>query len=623
MQKHIFQFQNARRAATALAASLLLACTAAAAPRQTAVRADGTCDPGYRREGNPKTCTQYYINRNIDADGNLIVVDAENHTLRKISPEGIVTTILNNPKGNGPAPPGYSPSGAPALSATVYRPRKPVLDLRGNIYYASQSESAVQMINMDGQPHFGIPMTAGNVYTIAGRPPGSRVQSGYAGDGGPATQALLVTPNGLDVDMAGNVYIADINNSAIRMINADGLPHFGIDMQVGYIYSIAGGSNISQGPNATATATDCGGYKGDGGPATQAWLDTAQGVAVDSHGNVYIGDFGNNLIRRVDAKTGIITHVAGAIADDNGNSFEGWNTCGIGIRSPSDGFSGDGGLAVHAKLSDPLSLTFDRFDNLYYSDKTNHVVRKIEARTGIITTVAGRGGPLVTVGSGNITSKQTSYTYKVKNPLGGEPLVWPGIELYNGATRLTSLPVLSSVKCLAAGTLSTVNDIPNDWPQAHNVRDLQFVQVTNDSTGSASLRIWVTASECEAASGGILIDTAMTSGTAVLPDATVDSGAVLPSQYRILPDGTRTSVIWSGDGGPATEALLGPPGSVSVDMDLNLYFYDLGAHRYRMVPTSDGTYFGVPMLAGHIYTIAGDGHLGLWTGDGPARSVSF
>ena len=366
----------------------------------------------------PGCALQYYINRSIDANGNLIVTDSENNTIREISPDGTVTTILNNRNGNGPTP-GYSASGTLALNASASLPRKPVLDQAGNIYFAAQGAAAVQMINMDGQPHFGIPMTAGRLYTIAGHSPTS-TGAGYGGDGGLATQALLNSPIGLDVDMAGNVYFADVNNSAIRMINADGLSHFGQDMQAGYIYTIAGGLRTSSG------GPDCG-FKGDGGPATQAWLDEAQGVAVDSHGNVYLGDWYNNNIRRVDAKTGIITHVAGAIADDNGNAFEGWHTCGIGLLTTSDGFSGDGGLAANARLSDPGSLTFDRFDNLYFTDKINNVVRKIEARSGIITTVAGMGGPFVTVGSGNITSKQTAYTFSLTNPQGGPPLIFPGM----------------------------------------------------------------------------------------------------------------------------------------------------------------------------------------------------
>ncbi len=599
-----------------LAASLLFPGAAPAAAPPKALRADGNSDPGYRREGDPKMCTQDYINRSIDANGNLIVTDTENNTIRRISPDGTVTTILNNRNGNGPVV-GYSISGTMAINANASEPRNPVLDQAGNIYFAAQGASVVQMINMDGQPHFGIPMTAGRLYTLAGRPPGSKALFGYSGDGGPATQALLSQPNGLGVDMAGNVYFADIDNSAIRMINADGLSHFGQDMQAGYIYTIAGGTQI------TPTVTDCGGLKGDGGLATEAWLNNAQGVAVDSHGNVYIGDWHNNAIRRVDARTGIITHVAGAIADDNGNPFEGWNTCTIGIPSPSDGFSGDGGLAIYAKLRDPLSLTFDRFDNLYFSDRLNNVVRKIETRTGIITTVAGRGGPFVTVGSGNITSKQTSYTFPFPNPQGGDPLIYPGIELYNGSTMLKSLPVLSSAKCLTfGGVLTAIDDIPDDWPQVHTVYDLGFALVTDDSTGAITPTGWSTASSCQS-SGGNMIDAAQTDGTTVLPTATIDPGAVLSTQSRTLPDGTQSNVIWSGDGGLATETLISNPGFVSVDMDLNLYFYDFGAHRYQMVPTSDGTYFGVPMLAGHLYTIAGDGHLGLWTGDGPALSVSF
>ncbi len=609
-----------RAAAFLLAAGLSISLLAAQAPIKTSPNADGSCDPGYRLDGNPQICTLYYINRSIDTQGNLIVTDRENHTLRRISPDGMVTTILNNPEGKGPAAPGYSPSGTPALSATTNRPQRPILDQAGNIYYSSQTAEAVQMINMDSKPHFGIPMTAGNVYTLAGRPPEATTAIGYTGDGGPATAALVYNPSGLDVDIAGNVYFADIDNHAIRMINADGLPHFGQNMKVGYIYTIAGGLRTPSG------SPDCG-FKGDGGLATNAWLNFPQGVAADSHGNVYFGDWANNAIRRIDAKTGILTHVAGAIADDDGNPFEGWHFClsGLPIQQPtrSDGFSGDGGLAIHAKISAPTNLTFDRFDNLYFTDSVNNVVRKIEAQTGIITTVIGQGGQFITNGTGKITAKPIA-TLKVPTANGWTE-DWTTFELFDGETFLKALPVNPGAKCLvnSAQAVGAIADIPNGWPQTHMWRDLQFLMITDDVKKTGGFGTWATSSFCMVNNGGVMIDAAMTNGTTVSPTAVIPDGYSMPWHYRILPDGTRTSVSFSGDGGIATEALLHRPAYISVDMDFNLYVYDQGAHRYRMVPTSDGVYFGIPMLAGHIYTIAGDGHLGLWTGDGKATAVSF
>jgi hypothetical protein len=587
----------------------------------TSLHAQTRCEPGYRLEGKPKVCTQYWISPAIDSQGNLIVADTGNATIRQISSSGIVTTILNNPNGNGPATSGgYSGSGIPALSSNSNKATRPRLDQAGNIYFTQSPANVIQMINKDGQPHFGIPMTPGYVYTLAGRPAGAASKNGYSGDGGPATQAVLDAPEGLDLDMAGNIYWVDINNSAARMINADGLPHFGQAMQAGYIYTIAGGLLTPTG------APDCG-FMGDGGLGTKAWLAYAQGLAVDSHGNVFIGDWENNAIRRIDAKTGIITHVAGAITDDNGNPLEGFHNCSghsqIPAHPPNDGFSGDGGLAIYAKVSNPYNLIFDRFDNLYFSDRTNNVVRKIEAKTGIITTVIGQGGPWVTIGTGTFTAQQTTHKYNLTDAF-GQPEAIFGIELFNGSTLLTALPVLPSANCLVGQVASAINDIPDGWPQVHNWTDVNFIQVTNDSTGAASFRTWATSGYCSSNEGGLMVDASMVSGAAASTTTTMDSGTVIPAEYRVLPDGTHTSVSWSGDGGWATEALLNTPSSLSVDMDFNLYFYDGGAFRYRMVPTSDGVYFGIPMLAGHIYTIAGDGHLGYWSGDGgPATAASF
>ena len=608
MSKTTAKLNQLTSAVVALIAVLMIL-TPAAQGQKT-----GKCEPGYRLEGHPKVCTLYYINQTIDAQGNLIVVDTDTNTIRQISPSGVVTTILNNANGNGPrATGGYSPSGTLALQANTSIPRRPVLDQTGNIYFAAQTTNTVHMINVDGQSHFGIPMNPGNLYTIGGT-----TARGYSGDGGPATKAQFYQPEALTLDLAGNVYIPDFSNNAIRMINADGLPHFGQSMVNGSVYTIAGGTRTSTG------APDCG-FAGDGGPATSAWLNLPVAVAIDSHGNVFFSDAVNNMIRRVDAMTGIITHVAGALTDDSGNTLEGWHSCGVANQlppqyPPNDGLSGDGGLAIHARLNIPYTLTFDRFDNLYFEDRTNNVIRKIEAKTGIITTVVGQGGSWVTVGTGNITSKQTQFM-QAGLDAHGQMSSLPGFEIFNMGNLLTAAPVHPSAKCVLSRAASAISDMPVGWPQNH-LFSFSFYQITNDSTGAGALRSWSYASFCEA-QFGTMVDIGMTSGNAASATATMDSGIVNPWEYRILPDGTQTSVVWSGDGGLATEALLNGPAYTSVDMDFNIYFYDTGAFRYRMVPASDGTYFGIPMLAGHIYTIAGDGHLGFWTGDGPALSVSF
>ncbi len=175
----------------------------------------------------------------------------------------------------------------------------------------------------------------------------------YAGDGGPATKARLSNPQGIAVDNAGNVYIADSLNLVVRKVDA----------ATGKISTIAGS------PQAGGRLT------GDGGAALQAGLNNPMGLALDGAGNLYIADQGNNVVREVIAATGIIVTVAGG---------------GTGSAS-SDGL-GDGGQAINAILSGPSDIAVDGAGNLFIADSFDHAIRRVDAATGIITAVSA--GPL-------------------------------------------------------------------------------------------------------------------------------------------------------------------------------------------------------------------------------------
>jgi uncharacterized repeat protein (TIGR01451 family) len=195
----------------------------------------------------------------------------------------------------------------------------------------------------------GLSQTWGQtISTVAGTGIG-----GYWGDGGPATLAQFATPDDLAFDSLGNLYIADANNVVIRKVAAG----------TGIITTYAGSITVSAG-----VTTGIVGYTGDGGPATLATLNYPAGLAVDSQDNLYIGDYYNNVVRKVAAASGSITTVVG-----NGTAS----------------YTGDGGPALSAGLNGPYGLAFDAAGNLFIADSGNNVVRKVASGTNAITTVAG------------------------------------------------------------------------------------------------------------------------------------------------------------------------------------------------------------------------------------------
>ena len=177
----------------------------------------------------------------------------------------------------------------------------------------------------------------GDITTVAG---------GGVGDGSRPTLAALGSPDGVAIDSRGDIYIADGATHRIRKI----------DIKRNVISTIAGTGNP--------------GFSGDGGPASNAALNSPFGLAIDDDDNLYIADSANNRIRKIDLATGIITTAAG---------------------SGSPGFEGDDGSALDAAFHSPLGLDVDEDGDIYIADTLNNRVRKVDADDGIVTTVAGNG----------------------------------------------------------------------------------------------------------------------------------------------------------------------------------------------------------------------------------------
>jgi Bacterial Ig-like domain (group 3)/NHL repeat len=226
------------------------------------------------------------------------------------------------------SPHAHAQTSISALSIPLILPSAVVFDPQGNLYIAETGNNVIRKVD-----------PLGHITTIAGT-----ATQGFSGDNGPATSAQLDSPQGLA--LSGNlIYIADTHNHRIRKL----------DLTTNIITTIAGTTP---------------GFSGDSGPATSAHLNLPTAITFDTNQNLYVADTANHRIRRIDAATGTITTIAG-----NG----------------TQGFSGDSGLATSASIDSPTGLAVDSLNNLYLADTHNHRIRKIAATTNIITTIAGTG----------------------------------------------------------------------------------------------------------------------------------------------------------------------------------------------------------------------------------------
>ena len=435
--------------------------------------------------------------------------------------------------------------GVPAIEADMVS-RNVAVDAEGSVYVVDDFYHRVRKIDPDG-----------TVTTLAGTG-----FAGFSGDGGPATEARLRLTGGIAVDATGRVYVRD--GGRLRRIDADGtittvaeIP-WGVPMAVdnaGSTYVVVRDQVLKidlHGTVATLAGTGTAGFSGDGGPATEAKLNTPVGLAVDGQGNVLIADRGNFRVREIDA-AGIITTL-------------------IGIGEPGD--SGDGGPATEAQLGPLRGIAADGAGNVYVSVTTDYSpyrgsVRKID-RQGIITTLASRvSGRLATNTEGTIyvaarwtlekIDSTGSRTTIARARKGGPLFSTP----YNGAAMAID----------PAGNAYVVS--------GHELSKM-------DSSGTVTVqRIGFFAG-----------------GEAALPDLAADQeGSVYVTSgnrlEKIDSTGSHTTLAgtgecgYSGDGGPASEAQLCLATGVALDAGGNVYVADTLNDAVRKIDA-----------AGNITTVA-------------------
>ncbi len=463
----------------------------------------------------------------LDSKGNVYIADTANALVRQVTTDGIMHTFAGKPGTIG-----FSGDNGPATSAGLLAPVALALDSSGNLFFAEQGDSRIRKVD-----------TSGNITTVAGNG-----TANFAGDGGQATIAQLNSPSGLAVDSSGNLYIADSVNLRIRKVAS------------GTISTVAGNGFLSS--------------SGDNGPAINAQMDSPQGVAVDSAGNLYIADTANNVVRRV-TRDGIIVRFAG-----NGTA----------------GFGGDNGAAAGAQLSTPLGLAVSASGNVYIADALNGRVRAVSP-AGTITSAGGStslGTPagVAVDASGNLFVADFANHRVRKVAADGtvSTVAGSGSQGYagdGGPATSAQLNLPRGVAVDAAGNLY-IADTGNNVVRRVDTKGTISTIAGNGAAGFTG-------------DGGLATLAQITNPVAIAVDAAggvyVTDGAVRVRKF--FPGGPITTIAgngtrgYSGDGGLATSAQISGPSAIAVDAAGNVYLADTANNSVRMLqPSGSGVSIG-------------------------------
>jgi uncharacterized protein (TIGR03437 family) len=534
------------------------------------VAADGTMSTiagiaglsGYSGDGGLSTTAKLNspFDVAVDISGNLYIADAGNSRVRKVTPAGIITTAV----GNGNLD--FTATGGPGPQISIAFPEGLAFDSTGNLYISEWGYARILKMNSAG----AVTIFAGTGYF------------GSDGDSGPAGSATFIGPTALAVDATGTVYVADSDNHRVRKINTGGI-----------ITTVSGTGKIGSG--------------GDGFSAGAAQLFSPSGLAVDSSGNLLIGDTGNHRLRKVVVLSNLIGTVAG------------------GSQS-----IGDGGPAASAVLFSPNGVAVDTAFNVYIADQFNHRVRKVTP-AGVISTVAGTGAPGYSGDGGPAISAQLFYPLGVAlDPQGNllvadtnnnrirrigsngviQTIAGNGRNDFagdGGPATLAALSLPTSARSDAAGNLYIADTFNS------RIRKINVGGTINTFAGSNSAQ---TGDGGPAAAAGLLLPT----GVAIDAANNVYIADGLANRVRKVnaASGLISTVAgngnfgFAGDGGQAAAAALFLPQDVAVDATGNLYIVDTGNARIRKVTP-----------AGIVTTIAGTGGYGVSDGGGLAAQADI
>ena len=568
---------------------------------------------GYSGDGNTATNAKlnYPSGVAVDKAGNLFIADYISECVRKVSTDRIITTVA----GNGTF--GYSGDGGPGTNAVLDSPHGVAVDNLGNLFIADSGNHRIRKLDTNGM-----------ITTVAG--PGAY---GTTGDGGRATNAWLWLPTSVALDNSGNIYIADYDDSRIRMVNTNGI-----------ITTIAG--------NGTA------GFSGDGGAGTNAMVSWPYGIAVGGSGNVFIADYGNERIRKVDTN-GVITTVAGngtyiylgdgglainaafscpqgiavdavgnlLIADQRNNRIRKVDTNGIITTAAGNsgiGFSSDGNIATNASLYWPSGVTIDNTGNVFIADTYNSRIREVypinQSTLPIIKVTSSNIGSysvIVTSAEGSVTSSPASLNmFPFFTASAGNPNILAGLSTVLSVRAGGSLPLMFQWAFNGTNIVGATNSSYAINNTSTNNGGVYMVIVTNpfgSKTNSSALTVSYISQQPAAQ---LIIN----GGTALFT-VTLSSAGPFSYQWQFngtnLPAGTIKTVAGNsalssgGDGGLATSAGMWSPFGVALDTNGNFYIADYYNSRIRKVTTN-----------GIISTVAGTGTSG-YSGDGYAATSAM
>lgn len=595
----------------------------------------------------------------FDAAGNLFIADTANCRVRKVN---VATGTMTTVAGDGAYR--FFGDGGMAVEASLANPTGIALDPRGNLFIADSANNRVRRVDV----------FTGVITTVAGDG-----REAYSGDGGQATAAALSSPTAVTFDGAGNLFISDQNNNRIRKVDAGGIItttvgnglqdssgddgpataaslipggmafNAGGDLFVADLYSIRKVDATTRIITTVAGGGDPADGIGDGRVATAAAFSAPFGLSLDAAGNIYVADYVQRRVRRVDATTRIISTVAGngqeRFSGDNGPATaaaltfpqfvavdragdifiaesypdyqvrkvaasSGIITTVAGGGAPLDGL-GDRGAATNAQLSAPDGLAADGNSSLYIADTFHHRVRRVDLNTGIITTVAGNTEPGADGGFSGDNGQAVAALLSVPSGIaldssGNLFITDTGnnrvrkVDIATGVIRTVAgggkpSPGLGDNGPATSANLASPRGIVVDRAGNILIADVENQRIrkvtlatgiiTTVAGGGSSSDDNIPATAAELYPSAIVLDAA---GNLLLTDNGNGTIREVHAQTGIIATvaGNRTFGTFAGDNGPAIEASFDGVGGLAIDAAGNLFIADTGNHRVRAVHAS-------------------------------------